>query len=422
MSSLVTFDAFLKENYGNKDRVQTLLYKDFPLLGYVTKKTGSVAASGDTLIAPVIYGTPQGLSGTLANAQVAAAATGGSTQAKKWSCTYGDYSAAVTLADKELKLSASDNGSYFEAKKLEIDNLYIAWSQVFSTYLAGSKSRCLGGFTISTGVCTLTNPEDIVNFQPGMLIQASDDDGSSSGHTLLGSGSIGYVFAVNPNAGTFTVSATDSTTAGDPASWTGTSPFAFRYGDFGGSGATVVIDGIGDWCPASDPSATLFNGVNRTANITALSGIRLTTAEVAGLSTESRIKRLVTRMASRGFGAPEAIFLNPEKWQDVADALETRGVRDALGKDAAFGYETIKVAAGGKLISIYSDRYVPIGAVLGLSKDSISIHTPEAFPAVVSGDGLQMLRKATTNDYEFRLTAYPVTVGIPGKMGRCTSA
>jgi hypothetical protein len=421
-STLTTFDAFLKENYGKADRVQKLLYTDFPFLGYITKKTDVANTTGDTLIAPVEYGVPQGMSSSLTNAQTASAASGGATQAKKWSCTFGDYFSAITISDKLLKLSASDMGSYLDAKKTEIDNLYTGWSQTFSTYLLGTKSRCLGGFTISTGVCTLTNPEDIVNFYPGMLLQASDDDGSSSGHTLLGSGSIGYVYAVNPNAGTFTVSATDSTTPGDPSGWTGTTPYAFRYGDFGGSGASVVCDGFGDWCPSTDPSATLFNGVARTANITALSGVRLTAAEIAGQPLEERIKRLCTRMGSRGFGAPKAVFLNPERWQDLATALESRGVRDAIGQDAAFGYQKIRVAGGSGFVDVYTDRYVPINAIYALRKEAFTLYAPISFPFIMNGDGLTMLRKSTTNEYELRLQAYPCTVATPGYLGRTSAA
>ena len=419
MSTVATFDAFLKNNYGKAERIQKLLYTDFPFLGYCSKKVG---ASGKRLIAPVLYGAPQGMSGTLANAQIAAAATGGSSQADDWVCSYGQYSAAITIEDKLMKLSASDMGAYLEAKKLEIDNLYIGWSQVWSAYLLGTKSRSLGAFTENTGVCTLTNPDDIVYYSTGMLVQASAGNGSSTSDALLGSGSVGYVIGVNPNAGTFTVSASDGGVAGTPGSWTGTM-YAFRFGDFGGTSTpNVMFDGFGDWCPSADPAATAFNGVARTKNITALSGVRLTAAEVAGLSTEQRIKRLVTRMAGRGFGPPEAIFLNPEKWQDVADGLESRGVRDATGKDAAFGYETITVTAGGRKVAIYSDRFVPIGAIYATRKDAFQIHTPEAFPAIVNGDGLTMLRKATTNDYEFRLQAYPSTLATPGYLGRTTAA
>lgn len=424
-ATITTYDAFLKENYGNKDRIQELLYKDFPFLGYITKKTGASNASGDTLIAPVIYGGPQGLSATRANAQTAAAASGGSTQAKRWVVNFGQYSASVVFEDKLMKLSTSDNGAYLEAKKLEIDNMYTSWSQVFSTYLLGSKTRNLGGFTLTSGgVATLAVPENIVNFSPGMLLQASADDGSATSHALLGSGSIGYVISVNSNAGTFTVSATDGGSGGVPTSWsTSATNYAFRYGDFGGTTTPeTVCDGFGDWCPATDPTAgTTFNNIDRATAIIPFSGVRLTSTEIAGQPLEWRIKRLVSRMATRGFGAPDAVFLNPEKWQDLADALESRGIRDNIGKDATFGYQTIRVSAGGTFVDVYSDRYVPLTAVCALRKGAFALHTPEEFPAVINGDGLTMLRKATSDDYEYRLKAYPATLATPGYLGRTTA-
>jgi hypothetical protein len=421
MATLTTIDAFLKLNYGNKDRVQRLQYSDFPFLGGIKKKVGAANASGSMLIAPVLFSNVQSMGATLATAQAASITKGGSTKSTKWTVPYGDYSAAVVFERKMLKLSASDIGCYLDIKKEEIDSLYTQWSATFSWYLLNAKNRALGSFTESTGVCTMTHADDIVNIQPGMLIVASANDGSSAGHTLIGAPSIGYVIGVNPNAGTFTVSATDGGAAGTPTSWTGTM-YAFRNGDFGGSGATTICDGFADWCPSSDPSATAFNGVDRTQNITALSGVRLTAAEVDGLSTEQRIKRLCTRMAGRGFGAPDAVYLNPEKWQDVADGLESRGVRDLTGKDATFGYETIRVSAGGRQVTLYSDRFVPIGAIYALKRDAFALHTPEEFPAVVNDDGLTMLRKTASNDFELRLSAYPATLGTPGYFGRAAAA
>lgn len=198
--------------------------------------------------------------------------------------------------------------------------------------------------------------------------------------------------------------------------------FAFRYGDFGGTTTpNSVCFGLGDWCPAADPGATAFNGVNRTADIVALSGVRLTSAEIAGLSTEQRIKKLATRMGRIG-RAPEAIFVNPEKWQDLADALESRGVRTAFGKDATFGYNTITLAAGGREVPVYSDPFVPVGTIYALRKDAFTLYAPQDFPFILNGDGLDMLRKATANDYEIRLQAYPCTLATPGWLGRTTAA
>lgn len=420
-SSVTTFDAFLKDHYGDKKRVQTLMYKDFPFLGWITKNTGVSAANGRRLVAPVQYGGPQGVGTTLATTQAVAATTGGSSRADDWYIPFGDYVGSVEIDDKVMALSASDIGAYLEARKLEIDGLYNTMSQVFSSYLLGTSGHALGSFTIAAGVCTMVNPDDIVNIQYGMHLQASANNGDTSTDALLGAGSIGYVIGIDQNNYTFTVSTTDGGAAGVPTGWTGTM-YAFRRGDFGGVGSTFICNGLGDWVPSSAPGATLFNGVNRTRNSMALSGVRLAAAEIQGLSTEQRIKRLCTRMANRGFGPPEVIWLNPEKWQDVADGLESRGVRDSIGKEGIFGYQTIKVAAGGRIIDIMADRFVPSGAIYALRKDAFSLNTPDEFPRVFNRDGFQMLRKGDKMAYEFRLVAYPATLCTPGLCGRTLAA
>jgi hypothetical protein len=421
-ATTTTFDAFLKDNYGpGQSRVQELLYKDFSFLGFITKKTGVTAAAGRRLISPCVYTNGQGLSSGFTTGRTAANATGGSTRSQDWNVGFGDYFAFVDISDKLMKLSASDMGAYLESRKLEIDGLYNQWSQVMSRIALGDSGRNLGSFTISTGVCTLTNPDDVVNYQRGMLVNASANDGTATGHTLIDP-SIGYVIAVNRNAGTFTVSAIDGGAAGTPANWTGTM-YAFRYGDFGGTTTpNTIFDPFGSWVPAADPSATAFNGVDRTEDIVALSGVRLSAAEISGLSLESRIKRLLTRMANRGFGAQGVgVFLNPEKWQDLEESYESRGIRDRSGTTGIFGYKTLKVIAGGVEADVYAERFQPINNVIALPKEAFSINTPEEFPAVVNGDGLSMLRKVGANDYEFRLTAYPASLCTPGLCGRTTA-
>lgn len=421
MATLNTIDALMKLNYGTADRIQRCLGKDFPTYTKIKKKTGAVNASGQMLVAPVIFSNVQSMAGTLATAQTVAATSGGSMKSKRWTVPFGDYSAAVTFERKMLKLSASDMGCYIDAKKEEIKSMYRQWAAIFSWYLLNTKGRSLGQFTISSGLCTPVNPEDIVNISPGMVLQASANSGDSGADTLLGSGSLGYVINVNPNAPTFTVATSDGGSAATPSSWTGTM-HAFRYGDFGGSGATVICDGFGDWCPASDPSATPFNNIDRTAHITALSGVRIPTAELTLLNNENRIKRLITRMVTRGFGPPKWISLSPDKWQDVADGLESRGLRTSFGKDAEFGYDTINVTAGGVTVPCIAEKFQPSTAIYAWGEDCLVLHNPEEFPAVVNDDGLEMLRKANTNDFELRLQAYPATLGIPGLMGRCPAA
>jgi hypothetical protein len=292
-----------------------------------------------------------------------------------------------------------------------------------SSYFLGDSGHSLtpGTFTISTGVCTLTNADDIVNIEVGQILNASANDGTSSGHTLLGSGSNGYVISIDRNAGTFTVSTTAGGSAGTPSGWTSTM-YAFRLGDFGGSGATRILLGLGAWVPAAAPTGGVtFEGVDRAAFDTLrLSGVRLAAADTNGLGNEQRLKKLVTRMTGRGQGpGPTDIFVNPEKWQVIADSLESRGTRPLDGQIGKFNYQKLQIAAGGKLIDIWADRFVPVGTAFAVNMDYIELKSLDGFPKVVNGDGLTMLRLSTTNDYEYRIATYPAfCVKAPGFQGR----
>ena len=416
-STLTTFDPFLKRYY-NPGQVTALVNKDRPFLAKIKKTMGS----GNLWVTPVIFANPQGLSADLVNAQLASnqAGAGGNLQGKQWQSTWGDYTGAVSIGDKVIAASRDNVGAFFENQKAEIDRLYEQFADIMGLYSIGDSGHSVtpGTFTISSGVCTLVVPDDIVNIQVGMVLQASANPGTSTSDALIDP-SLGYVIAVNENTGVFTISATSGGSAGTPANWTGTM-YAFRNGDFGGTATpTRIMLGLSAWVPAADPSATSFEGVVRTAGITALSGVRLTAAEIAGVGIEQRIKKLVTRMVGRAKGpGPSDVFLNPEKWQALADSLESRGTRPLDGKIGTFNYQKVQLAAGGKMVDIWADRFCPLGRAFAVNFDYIEMKTLSGFPAVVNGDGLTMLRKTTSNDYEHRLVSYPAfQVKAPGYQG-----
>jgi hypothetical protein len=419
-STVQTFDPFLKTNYDDEE-VTRLVCKDRPFLAKLLSG-GKKLGSGNLWTVPAVISNPQGHAATVAKAQAAASQSGGGGNLKgiKWNIAWGDYSSHVEIGDKVIKESRNNIGAFFENQKAEIDALYDGFADIMANYVIGDQGHSVtpGGFTISAGVCSLNSPDDIVNVFVGMVMVASANDGTSAAHTLLGTGSQGYVTAINPNAGQFTVSATAGGSAGVPTGWTGTM-YGFRDGDFGGSGATRILLGLSAWVPMSDPTSTLFETVDRTVSMTALSGVRLTSAEIQGLNIEQRTKRLVTRMTGRGMGpGPTDLFMNPEKWQVLADSLESRGTRPLNGAIGQYNYQKIQIAAGGKLVDVWADRFCPVGRGFALNMDYVELRSLDGFPAVVNGDGLTMLRKSGSNDYEYRLCAYPgFVVRAPGYNG-----
>ncbi len=418
-STLTQFDAFLKEFY-TKQRIANLTYKDRPLFARVKKDP---TQSGDLYVHPVIIGNPQGLGATRSYAQTGSTqTTGGNVRATKWTCTYGDYAGSVDVGDKVLRASRNDVGAFMRNQKLEVDGLYEAFGDTFGYYMYADAGRALGSGTDSTGVQTLANANDAANFEVGQILVASANDGTSSGHTLIGAPSLGYVIAVNRNAGTVTVSATSGGAAGTPTSWTGTM-YYFRSGDFGGSGTTRIMLGLGAWVPSSDPGATSFEGVTRTTDISRLSGVRLAAADISGLDVEQRVKLLATRMSGRaGSKAPKEFYMHPEVWQQLSDTLENRGVRDLGVRDAQFGYMSLKLATAGGIVDVFADRFCPSGSIFALNLDYIFLGSYDDVPTVVNGDGLSMLRKSSSDDYEHRIVAYPaLCVSAPGYQGRVSA-
>ena len=422
-STLTTFDAFLKEEYADASAVDRLVYKDHPCLDMYSKKDND---GGDQFVHPVLIGNPQGLGPTRTIAQSGStqAFAGANTRGKKWVVPWGTYAASVEIGDQVIDASKQNFGAFLRNEKEEIDGLYRAFGDTMGYYIFADSGRHLAVGTESTGVitCSAGTETDIANIEVGQRLVASANDGTSSGHTLLGSGSLGYVFAVNKNAGTFTVATSAANaaagTAGTPGSWTGTMYF-FREGDFGPTGNTI-FHGLGAWIPSSDPTSTSFNGVDRTEDITKLSGVRLTSGETSGLGLEQRLKKLVTKMAGRGgVGMPSHIFVNPEKWQQLADSLESRGTRPLDGGTGKFGYKKLELVAGGGMVQVYADRFCPVGTAFALDMSVCKLHSLSGFPKILNGDGLRMLRKSDSDNYEFRLVTYPGhVVASPGKCGR----
>lgn len=417
-STLVTFDAFIKERY-TTEKIEDLTKKERPL--YAMMPTDE-KCSGDNFIEPIIFGNPQGVGATLGKAQTAAGLAGGAGNVKgrKWTLTFGDYDGVVEIGDKVMKAARDNFGAFLRNKATEIDGLWETFADVQSAYLYGNGGHAIGSGTVSAGVLTLDNPEDIINFEVGIPLVASTGDGSDPSHTLING--TGYAIAINRSEGKVTLgNDPDDASATNPhADWDDAPVYVFRDGDFGGSGANTIFKGIGAWIPASAPLTTdNFYGVNRSVD-DRLSGVRVPTAEIGTKGREDRLKLLVTRMKGRFHARGKiSLFLNNEQWQCLANELEDKGTRPISGGTAKFNFDKLELAAGGSTVSIYADPFCPANTAFALALDYWKLRSYDAYPHVVNGDGLEMLRKVGSNDFEYRLVGYPtLSTRAPSFNGR----
>ena len=404
-STLTTWDALLKERY-TPQRVEKLMYGERPFLGMIRKDT---SLSGDSYVIPVIHVNPQGQAGdALATAQ----SNTTNTVAKKFTATPGDYFGSVSIGDKVLKASRNNAGAMLENKVVEVDGLYEQTAENLSIYTWGNGGGALGQrSSASTDVITLSTGADTGNFEVGMTVVASANDGETATDSLR-SGST-TVASVEREDGTVTLtSAAGITSFAD-------SDYLFRQGDFFGDTGTIIIKGVQSYITSTNSPAALW-GMTRTSDPTRLAGCRVASADLTGQNIEQRIRKLGAYMTGRYKAKnPDKGFLHPEDWENLVTALESRAIRPAEDKDTKFGYMAISVVMGGSMVKIYPDRHCPKGTFFVFRMENWCMHSMLDLVHALNGDGLQMLRASTTNDYEVRLVSYPILgCNAPGNQGR----
>jgi len=407
-STLTTFDALLKEDYIDSNRVEELIYPDNVLLGKLEKR-GDTGMVGDQMPVPIIYGLPQGLASPFSTAQTNVS----NIKADKFVITAGDYHGVVHIGDKVMMASRTNQGAFLENKVTEIDGLYEQAGENFSNYAWGNGGQSLGQIaTVNSNVITLVNSADAMNFEVGMTVVASSADGSTSTDTLNASGTGTTVTAVNRATGsiTLTSAAGISAAVGD---------YLFRQGDFFGDQGVIVIKGVQAFIPATDSLPALW-GMTRTADIQRFGGCRVDPTLLGAKSFEQRIKLLFAQMTGRFKAkAPTAVFMHPEDFDTLDTAMGARGQRDLSDADAKFGYSSIGVTTTSGKVPIFPDRHCPLGTAFAFRMDNWWLFSMGELLRVQNGDGLQMLRRASSTDYEFRLISYPgLACNAPKNQGR----
>lgn len=413
-STFTTYSALLKERYGDPSLVEELAYPENTLLTLLDKK-GDTGMVGADLKVPIIAANPQGVGGVFSTAQTNAT----NIVASAFSVVAGDYYGVVQIGDKVFMASRTNNGAYLENKRVEIDGLYEQAGENLSIYLWGNGGQALGQVAgISTNDVFLTDPSQSSQFEPGMILVASANDGSDAAHTLrTGSASLTSVNRATGDLLLNTVAGITGTLA--------VADFLFRQSDFFGTAGSVVIKGVQAFMPSTDAlvNAALWGitGATRITDVQRYGGCRVDPAQLLGKTIEERIKILLAQMTGRFKAkAPTAGFLNPEDFQILETLMTARGLRPLEDDTTKFGFSKIEIATAAGRIPIYTDRHCPRGHFFAFRLDNWGIHSMGELLHPQTGDGLEMLRRATSTDYEFRLLSYPLLAcNAPKNNGRC---
>ncbi len=400
-STLTTFAALLKEQYVDSDRVEELAYPENPLFAMLEKR-GDTGMVGSQLAVPILYTNPQGIGGVFSTAQTNAT----NTSSAKFAVVAGDYFGVVLIGDKVLAASRTNGGAELQNKMVEIDGLYEGAGENLSIYSWGNGGNALGQISViqNTNDVILVAPEQIAQFEVGMTVTASANDGSDTSHTQrTGSATI---TAINRATGLLTlntVAGITSLAAGD---------YLFRQSDFFGDQGITVIKGVQSFVTPNDTPPALWgiSSGTRATDPQRFAGCRIPSSLVQGKTFEERIKILFAQMTGRFKAkAPTAGWMHPEDFQVLETLMTARGLRPLEQDNTKFGFAKIDVMTGSGRVPIYTDRHCPRGTFFAFRMEDWWISSMGKLMAPQNGDGVgEILRKATSTDYEFRLISYPL--------------
>lgn len=355
---------------------------------------------------PTIFGTPQGRSATFSNAQ--------NNQTAPQLASFFVYRVAnyqlATITNELLEATRDDAGSFIRESKLVMDTAFrnISNDLALDLYSDGSGSR--GQISaISSGVITLTDANQVVNFEVGMSLVSYSISGST--YTQSTGAAVGYVIAVNRYSGTVTVSATAGGSAGTPTNWSTSFPYLGVEGDvaFGAISATTSfkkVSGLGAWFPQTAPGVSdSFWGVNRSQDS------RLYGVIAQNTSSETIEEALIdgASLVAREGGHPDMCFMNFASYAALEKSLGSKvQYVDVKHEEADISFSGIRIHAPYGPIMVIPDRNCPSRTAYLLSMNTLKFRSLGRAPHILTYglEGLEGLRVGTADALEIRIGYY----------------
>lgn len=420
-----TFDmtaasAVLKQRY-TKKKLNTLSYNDNPLLAMIPKDE---SLGSNAFVFGIRNAVAQTRSwNTFTSAQAVGNSNAGSSSTYNRFVVphYNDYTTANITGDAIDSAKGNEN-ALIDVLTAEIDGALYTASRSLAIALykngGGSRGQLSSTQTLSATVIQLQNVTDVVNFEVGMPIQLSADDGTGGGGTR-NSGAVGFIIKVDRDLGTLTVSnALGGSATAINSIWAAVavSDFIFQAGDYltGAITANAAMVGVAGWVPSTAPGVSdSFYGVNRSQDATRLGGVRYNGA--SGPFEETLIEA-AARLGREG-SSPDAAFMNPLDFSGLVKALGAKVIYDRAKAfdDPDIGFEAVKLIGPRGPIKIVSDVNCPKGTSYMLKMDTWSLKSIGKAPRIIDLDEVSMLRVANADAYEVRIVSRVcVTCDAPG--------
>lgn len=397
--------AALKELYSDsKEYMKDLVYKENPFLALVPKNESPDGFAGKYIPVPLEYGNPQGRSHSFSSAQ------GNQTAASLASFfvyVISDYQ-LVTITNLLMEQTKSNAGAFVDAAKLQIDGGFrnITNNIAFELFGSGTASRgqiAAAGYSFSnpTATITLSNIQQIVNFEVGMTLRASATDGGAV------SDDTGLVASVNRATGVMTLTMSDSS----PDTEWANSAYLSVDGDLPTAGASstssyLALSGLAAWLPVTAPSGgDNFWGVNRSSDPTRLGGLRY---DATSYTIEEGITNALA-FANREGARPDIIIMDFASYAALVNALGAKVQYVQVKHDEVeVAFDGIRFQSAYGAVTVLADRSCPPQRAYVLTMSTWKLRSLGKVPHILTYgmEGLEGLRVGTADALEIRIGYY----------------
>lgn len=379
--SVSTFQEALKPIFQNKGEIEDSVYKDYPVLALVPK-TDDYYGDGDWKIAHK-YKRISGRSVSFQKAQ-----DNKSPSKRKRFVVSRKHDYALCGLTTEVILASKNNPQALaDAFKEEFDDameqIMLSTAKKILRDGSGSLATISSDSSVAATSITLTNIEDIVNFEveDWLTFSSAAATGARVGRA--------QVTGIDRLAGTLTFGAALNTYI----TGVSTGDYIQIEGDFADG-----ITGVDGWNPYTAPGATLFNGVDRTVDLTRLSGIRL---DGTNKPLEEAYVRLMTRVCREG-GRPQFGVCNPARWEELEISLGSNRVYIDV-EVGTFGFNALKLNSPKGPVAILSDPFMQTDLIRVFNNDKHEFKTLTGFPLLIDVDTLKMMRAVDDDANELRV-------------------
>ena len=378
--NLTRASAILKERYPDEE-VKRMTYTNRPFFAMLEKDE---EFNGEQMKVPQKYGNPQNRSTKFSQAKAGVS----SSNYEAFIITRAKNYSFASIDNETLLATEGNDGAFLRAAESEMDGAYDSLANDLGFLVLGDGTHKIGTISsVAAGVITLTDANDTVNFEVGMVLETS----STLTGTAVNSGQ-GTVTAVDRDGGEVTYSGTIAGIAAND--------YIFPAGDKGSG-----IKGLGAWVPYGSGRATAlaasFFGVTRTTDETRLGGWY---KDYSTLPIEEALSKGMALLGREG-AMPDTIFLNPMDWDELKRSLGSK-VQYVNRTVAQVGFSGIQIIGYNGVCEVYADRWVPYGYGTILQMNTWKLSSLGAPIRTFDSDGLLSLRSQTSDGIDIQLFSY----------------